>query len=137
MKMTGRICVPEAVMTKPKKTSDVAAIGSYDLVYLSTPYTKYPGGMDEAFVRACQIAGELIRHGVNIYSPIAHTHPISKHAELDKPGEFWLKFDLSILDKADALLVAKMPTWEDSVGVKVEIDHFLDACKPVYYLDPL
>lgn len=108
----------------------------YDLIYLATPYTKYPGGIELAFVGACKLTGELIRHGLNVYSPIAHTHPIAIHAGIDPLDHtIWLNFDAALMGKADALLVAMMPTWEISKGIEHEIHSFMEANKPVHYLD--
>ena len=45
------------------------------LAYLATPYSKYPAGLQQAFVDAAKLAALLLRSGMNVYSPIAHTHP--------------------------------------------------------------
>lgn len=106
-------------------------------LYLATPYTKYPQGIEEAFEDACELCGELLRQGVTAYSPIAHTHPIAMHSGLNPlDHSIWLPFDRVRMDKADAILVAQMDGWEDSFGIAHEIDVFREAGKPVYYLDP-
>lgn len=38
--------------------------------------------------------------------------------------------------KSDAMIVAMMDTWEISKGIRHEIETFVDAGKPVFYLDP-
>ena len=43
--------------------------------YLASPYSKYPEGTQAAFEMACWQAGLLIRAGVPVFSPIAHSHP--------------------------------------------------------------
>lgn len=118
---------------------DVAKFG---LVYLATPYSKYPPrdnltGLEAAFRDASRLAARLLRAGVKVYSPIAHTHPIAMHGHLDALDHaIWLPFDAAIMAKADALVVAKMTGWQDSTGVKHEIGVFAQAEKPIYYLDP-
>ena len=58
----------------------------FDLVYLATPYSKFPGGIQAAFIDAACIAARLLRAGVKVYSPITHTHPIGRVG--DHPAGF-------------------------------------------------
>jgi nucleoside 2-deoxyribosyltransferase len=109
----------------------------YDLVYLATPYTKYPGGIERAFVDACALTARLLQTGVRVYSPIAHTHPIALHGNLDPLDlSIWLPFDAAIMAKSDALVVAMMTGWRESTGVAHEIEVFSACGKPIYDLDP-
>ena len=107
-------------------------------VYLATPYSKYKGGdLEAAFRDAAAIAGELLRRGVSIYSPIAHTHPIAVYGGIDPADhDIWLPFDMAMMRACEALLVAQMDGWENSYGMAYEIDVFRAAGKPIYYLDP-
>lgn len=107
------------------------------LIYLATPYSKYPLGIEQAFKDAAALTGKLLSSGLKVYSPIAHTHPVAIHGELDPYDHtIWLPFDSAIMDKADALLVAKMESWERSYGISHEIEVFKKAGKPIYYLNP-
>lgn len=112
-------------------------LAQYDLLYVGTPYTKYPGGIERAFVDACKLTGRLLTNGLNVYSPIAHTHPVAIHAGIDPLDHtIWLPFDQSMMDVSDAMIVAMMEGWETSYGVKHEIETFQRAGKLVFYLDP-
>lgn len=105
------------------------------LAYLATPYTRYPDGLEAAFIHACNIAGRLIEKGLRVYSPIAHTHPIAIYAGLDPLNlPLWLDFDEAMMAKADALIVAHMQGWEESSGVAHEIAFFEKAGKPIFDL---
>lgn len=110
----------------------------FGLVYLATPYTKYPYGMKAAFEDACYLVGKLAERGLtNVYSPIGYGHSIAEHSSLDPCDlSFWLPFNAALMTKSDALLVAKLPGWEVSTGVLHEIEEFKKAGKPVFYLDP-
>lgn len=108
----------------------------YDLIYVGTPYTKFPAGIEVAFQAACFLTGRLLRAGLKVYSPIAHTHPIAIHGGLDPlDHSIWLPFDAAMMDKADAMIVAMMDTWESSRGVRHEMDAFAAAGKPIYFMD--
>lgn len=112
-------------------------LGQFDLVYLATPYTKYPAGIEAAFRDACALAGKLLRAGVNVYSPIAHTHPIAVHSGIDPlDHKIWLPFDAAIMAKADAICVGLLDGWDVSYGVQHEIQVFKTAGKPRAYLNP-
>ncbi|MGA9855097.1 MAG: DUF1937 family protein [Gammaproteobacteria bacterium] len=108
------------------------------LAYLASPYTKYPRGIDAAFGDVCALAAPLIRTGVNVFSPIAHSHPIAVnggHDPLDQ--DFWKEIDAIFLDKCDVLIVAHMDGWKESRGIAHEIEVFERAGKPIFDLDPM
>jgi len=107
------------------------------LCYLATPYSKYPNGIEAAFRMAAKTAARLLQAGARCYSPIAHTHPIAIYGQIDPLAhDIWLPFDSAMMDAADVLVVAMLPTWRDSYGIRHEIDTFAAAGKPVFYLDP-
>lgn len=106
------------------------------LFYLATPYSKYPGGIDEAFKMACRAAGALLRSGVPVYSPIAHTHPIAIYSEIDPfDHDIWLPFDEAIMSHACGILVYRADGWETSKGISHEIAFFVRAGKPIIEID--
>src|SRR5262245_23039352 len=105
--------------------------------YLATAYSKYSGGIEAAHKVACEQAALLVKAGVPVYSPIAHTHPIAIYGDLDPlDHSIWLEADRTFMEAAKALIVCKMPGWEDSYGIAVEVDYFRHAGKPVYYMEP-
>jgi hypothetical protein len=104
--------------------------------YLATPYSKYEDGLEAAFIAACRIAGWLISNGIPCHSPIAETHAVAIHSGLDpRDHGIWLKADEPLMDAAFGLIVAKLPGWEDSYGVKVERARFRVLGKPVVFLE--
>lgn len=106
------------------------------LWYLATPYTKYYLGHDKAFEDASFIAGKLIAAGVPIFSPIAHSHPISKYAMMrDDDYTIWLPLDHHFMNAAAGCIVAMMDGWETSHGVREEIQTFIEQGKPVLYME--
>ena len=103
--------------------------------YLASPYSKYPGGIEVAFQEVCCCAAWLLRQGVKVYSPIAHTHPIAMHGCIDPMDHgIWLPVDKPLMQGAVGLIVAKMPTWDISYGIGKEVEEFEVAGKPVLYL---
>jgi len=113
----------------------IEKLTTYKLCYLATPYSKYEGGIHLAFVEASIFAARLLQHGVSVYSPIAHTHPLAIYGNIDPLNHsIWLDFDEAMMNACGALLVATMQGWETSKGVQHEIQYFAAAGKDIHYL---
>lgn len=105
--------------------------------YLATPYSRYPRGIARAFDAACWQSGLLIRAGVAVFSPIAHTHPIAIHSGIDPLDHgIWMPLDAPMMDAARGLIVCMMTGWDASYGVGVEIEAFKRVRKPIIYMTP-
>lgn len=105
--------------------------------YLATPYTKYVGGPEAAFVMACQQAALLLRAGVVVYSPIAHMHSVAVHGGMDTSYNTpWLDFDKPLMAAAKGIIICRMTGWKISLGVMHEREVFQEAGKPVIYMEP-
>jgi nucleoside 2-deoxyribosyltransferase len=107
------------------------------LAYLATPYSKFPDGIEAAFIAASKLTAQLLRAGIKVYSPIAHTHPVAIHGDIDPHDHaIWMPFDQAMMDVCDSLIVAHLPSWETSKGVAIEIEVFEKAGKPIFDLEP-
>ena len=107
------------------------------LCYLATPYSKYPSGIDAAFIEAARITGELIKSSIKVYSPIVHCHPASVHGNIPPlDHSIWLPFDEAMMQACAVLIVAQMAGWHESFGVAHEIDFFERRGRPIYDLNP-
>lgn len=103
--------------------------------YLATPYTKYPGGRVKAFEAAATVAGHLLQREVPVFCPITHSHPIACNSTIkDDDYSVWLPLDHHFMANAVGIIVAMLPSWETSYGVKVELEYFQGLGKPVLWL---
>jgi hypothetical protein len=115
----------------------VTDLSSLGLIYLATPYSKYPTGIEMAFRDASKIAARMMMAGAKVYSPIVHTHPMAIYGNVDPlDHSIWLPFDEAIMSVSDTLVIAMMPLWEGSFGIAHEAKIFRAAGKPVFYLNP-
>lgn len=106
-----------------------------DYWYLASPYSKYERGLEAAWQVACAAASMLLRQGVSVYSPIAHSHPIAIQGGLDPlDSKLWMRMNQPLMDQATGLIVLQMKGWEESVGVQAEIDAFGRAGKTIMYI---
>jgi hypothetical protein len=116
-----------------KRTVDTLRPGYW---YLASPYSRYPKGIEQAFIDISKIGGTLIKAGVPVFCPIAHSHPVAIHGDIEPSNhDVWLPLDFHMMRKAVGIIVAKMETWDTSYGVSVEIDFFTKAGLPVIYLE--
>ena len=105
--------------------------------YLATPYSKYPGGQEAAYVAACEQHAVLIKAGIPTFCPITHTHGTALHGHLSLTDHaIWLPADRPFMDLACGIIVCKLPTWDISYGIAEEIKVFQAAGKPVVYMEP-
>lgn len=101
--------------------------------YLATPYSRYPHGRRRAFEDACALAGRMVRDGVGVFCPIAHSHPIAVVAHLDPLAhDIWLPADAPLMAAAHGLVIGDMDGWRESTGVQAEIAAFTAADKPIF-----
>lgn len=105
------------------------------LVYLATPYSKFPGGREMAYQLACAKAAQLMHQGYEVFCPIAHSHSIETEAMPHiQDGDWWLKQDFAVLKHCDKLAVYQMPGWDVSYGVAKEVDFANNYKIPVEFI---
>ena len=100
--------------------------------YLASPYSHPDKAvMKERFDHACNFAAKLLRKGLNVFSPIAHSHPIAGYG-LPTEWSFWRQVDTQYIKVCKNVLVYTLPEWEKSVGVNAEIVIASKMGKPVW-----
>jgi hypothetical protein len=93
------------------------------LIYLASPYS-HPDQVvrEERFRRVCKAAARLIDKGEAVFCPIAHSHPIEVHGNLQGGWDYWSKQDIPFLEMCDEIVVLGFPGWDESEGVKAELE---------------
>lgn len=93
------------------------------LIYLASPYSHPdPEVREKRFRDVCHAAGRLMRLGLHIYSPIAHSHPIAMQTDLPTSWEFWSAYDEAIISRCSEVRVLTIAGWETSIGITAEIE---------------
>lgn len=106
------------------------------MIYLASPYMDPDSSVvEQRFDAVCRKAGELIKEGHVVYSPIAHSHPIAIRVALPQDWAFWERFDTAMLKCATAFYILKLPGWDRSKGVASEEYIARSMGIPVTYLD--
>ncbi len=116
---------------------DIETLKKFNLIYLASPYTLYPMGLENAAAAATNLSGQLEALGVGVFSPIAYSHAIAKAAGLPLVDNArWHKMNDRYLPVCDALLIARMMGWQSSEGVAREIKYFEMVGKPIFHINP-
>ena len=67
---------------------------------------------------------------------------IALSADKTLGSDFWVEFDEAFMDKCSEMIILQIEGWEQSSGVKREIEFFTNASKPISFMqeseiDPL
>jgi hypothetical protein len=107
------------------------------LVYLASPYSHPDTSVREVrFQEVCRAAAHLMKAGLHVFSPIAHTHPISLAGKLPGDWEYWKAYDETVLASCFALAVLKLDGWDQSKGIQGEVDIARRLRLTTYYTGP-
>jgi hypothetical protein len=73
------------------------------MIYLASPYSDADPAVEQArFDTVCRAAAAIMRQGLLVFSPIAHSHPIARFG-LPKDWGFWQRYDSAFLARCDGL----------------------------------
>ena len=107
------------------------------MIYLASPYShEDPAVQHHRFLVVCRVAARLMRQGHQVFSPIAHSHPIAESGGLPGDWAFWEAYDYTMMDACKELWVVIMDGWGASKGVNAEIDYMRATGKSVRYIMP-
>jgi len=104
------------------------------MIYLASPYSHPdPEVRRRRFRAACQAAAVLIRQGKIVFSPIAHSHPMT---EFGLPGDWWYWENVcrAQLAACDELYVLMLSGWDTSQGVRAELEIARQRRMPVVWM---
>lgn len=92
-------------------------------IFLASPYThSNPRIMLQRYEKARDAAAKLLRGGITVFSPIVHFHDIALLHDFPKDAAFWENHNRPFLQLSCGLYVLTLPGWEDSIGVRREIE---------------
>jgi hypothetical protein len=106
--------------------------------YFASPYSHKSSKVITARYKEQQ---RLVAHltkelGLTIINPIEMCHNMSRKYKLPSGYEFWQKRDRKFISISDGIIVAKMPGFQDSVGVRDEMNYAHSLKKYIYILEP-
>jgi len=109
------------------------------IIYIAVPYSHEDPDIQEwRYERVTEATGCLIKKNLGVfYSPITHTHPINEGKHGPITHKLWVEeHDLPFLRKCSKLLVLMLPKWEESVGVRKEMNEATALGIPIVFASP-
>ncbi|WP_271079173.1 DUF1937 family protein [Aurantiacibacter sp. MUD61] len=111
-----------------------------DIIYLGGPYTHSDQAVKvDRYEKVTKAAAHLIEKKLIVYSPLTMTHPIDviMAGEGETLGsDYWVAFDEAFMEHCCGMIVLQLPGWDQSSGVKREVEFFQDKGLPVIFLQP-
>jgi len=105
-------------------------------MYVSSPYSDSdPAVREHRYEAACSATAMLLRAGLAAFSPVVHSHPLTRHG-LPGDWEFWQRYDRACLEACTGVAVLMLEGWKESKGVQAEIAMARELGKPVIFIDP-
>jgi Domain of unknown function (DUF1937) len=106
------------------------------LVYLASPYKhELQQVTNKRFRDASKAAGNIVLkfadEGIVVFSPIAHAHNISKYAKIPAFSEVFYRWSEEILSRCDEVWILDIIGWDQSVGIRAEIELAKKLDKPI------
>ena len=106
------------------------------LIYLACPHSA-DGDLElqaERIVASMRYEEGLVRAGARVFNPLRYSASYDFAADPDYPmpsEDHWRRWGCDLMIGCDIVLVLKLPGWQDSEGVKGELDFAAFADKPI------
>lgn len=92
-------------------------------IYLAAPYSHADESVRvKRFEEVTRAAGEILKKGHTVFSPLTHSHPMVKYG-FDGDWQTWKKLDLAFIDVCRVMVVLMLDGWEDSAGIRAEMEY--------------
>lgn len=107
------------------------------MIYLASNYSDPSVNiMTRRFVLVEMLTAQLFRAKVSTYSPIVHTHDISRKYGLPTDASFWKGYNFDALDACTHGVFLQLPGWEASKGLEFEAKYCLENDISMIQLQP-
>jgi len=107
------------------------------VIYLASPYSHVdPAVRQWRFDAACRATAVMLRAGMDVFSPIVHSHPVAAWGLDAMDHRFWMRVDRPYLDWCESVAVLTLPGWRESKGIAAELDIARAADKLVFHVEP-
>lgn len=107
------------------------------MIYLATKYSDPdPLVQEYNYGLARTMAYRLMSEkGLHVYSPILHYHDMATHHALPTSAKYWQLINQFSIDLCEAVYVYRSFGWQNSIGVRKEIEYARQIEIPVYFVD--
>ena len=104
------------------------------IAYLAAPYSHDDESVVTERMRQFYLVdARLMEQGTFTVSPL-QKHAILKYRDLPGSWEYWKEYSQTLLKLCDKMIVITLPGWEQSVGLKAEIELAESWNIPIEYI---
>lgn len=107
------------------------------MIYLASPYSHAdPAVRRRRFRASCRAAAVMLKKGLMVFNPLAHSVPIAACGLDDMNHDFWMHVDRPYLEWCHMVMVLTLEGWRESRGANMEIAAARAMGKPVSFISP-
>lgn len=106
-----------------------------ELIYLAAPYSGTAEEIEQRMEAFCAVDALLMRDGYFTVSPLLK-HFTLKYADLPGTWEYWEDYSYQLMMQCKAMIIIKLPGWQESAGVAGEIAIANRLKVQIIYYDP-
>lgn len=104
------------------------------MVYIASPYSDpMPDIVQDRYFKVMHFFSWLVKEPSYqksfIFSPIMHNHATALRYGLPTDAQFWKQYNFQIITACTHVLILRIPGWDRSIGVRMEIDFCKEAGK--------
>lgn len=106
------------------------------MIFVSSPYThEFKEISEKRFEQVTKFCAQLVSKDIFVFSPIVYGHTLASHHDMPTDWQFWKMFCEHYLKRSDKMIVLKMNGWDESTGVKQEIEFAKLNNIPIQYME--
>lgn len=93
------------------------------MIYIANPYSHPEAAVrQERYLRVLNYCGRRMMMGETVFSPIVYGHPFALLGLAGIAHTDWISFNERMMLASSELRVLYMPGWQQSKGIKHEVD---------------
>lgn len=93
------------------------------MIYLCSPYSHSdPEVVKERYEKTVKYVNSLLIDGRSVISPVVYGHNIVEICGSPSDWGYWEEFCTDMIARCDEVLILPLDGWQDSVGIKGEME---------------
>lgn len=106
------------------------------MIYIASPYSSVSEDVEaQRYFAVKRFAALQMTKGDIVFSPIVYGYQFHKDGLSAGDAAYWWQFNKEMLSISTKMIVLKLPGWDTSVGVKMEIKYAQENNIPVEFAE--
>lgn len=107
------------------------------MIYLASAYSNLnPQVVEDRMTAFFDVDIYLASNGMMTVSPLYKTLAAAKNPDMDLSFSYWETYCELLLNMCDSMIIVTSVGWNESIGVKCEIEIARQSHKPIKLIDP-